>query len=73
MGVPMKEGSLSSDPIIPETPDHEPVPPTPEQTATVNNMYEKYVLNRNDVPAGFGEGLDRLASESDERMQRPGS
>ena len=71
-GVPVKTWSQSLERQVPEQPDHQPVPPTPEQEAAMNKLFEQQLSETE--PDGFGEGLDRLArGDADESMQRPGA
>ena len=59
----MEEWSRSTDRDDYEGPQHQPVPPTPEQEAAANALFEK-TLSTKDLPTSFerdpGEGLDRI-------------
>ncbi len=62
MGAPISEWAKSSDRAAPEVPDHVPVPPTADQTAAVNALFEKVLTSDKDLPDGFGEGLENLGN-----------
>ena len=74
-GVPMREWSKLAD-IKDERPDHVPVPPTPEQQAAADRLfqamltgsgprtsYDRTGRNAYQRETGFGEGLDSLAAD----------
>ena len=74
-GVPMREWSKLADREV-DMPDHEPVPPTPEQQAAANAIFDRML--RGSAPTAdsklgskayrrateLGEGIDRLVSSA---------
>ena len=71
-GAPQSEWSKTTDREMPEGwGEHEPRPPTPEQEAAVNELFEKTLTDQG-LPPNFGEGIERLARPEDDRQQRPG-
>ena len=74
-GVPMREWSKLAD-IKDERPDHVSVPPTPEQQAAADRLFQAILTGSGPRPSydrtgrnayqretGFGEGLDSLAAD----------
>lgn len=59
-GAPVKVWAESSDREVPDR-DREPVPPSPEQAAAANALFESMLSSKE--PDGFGEGLDNLIAE----------
>jgi hypothetical protein len=58
-GAPLSEWSKSAWESVPDQPDHEPVPPTPDQQAAADLLFETRLRDEH-APDGFGDGLDEL-------------